>query len=110
MRRKLKVLLVSALAAGVTLASSVVPSKVRVVYPGTLDCEQGCNFLAGGWPFPFIVDHHGISPTGSVSLFGSLIGVDIMWYGSLAATFVFWLAAFGAASWVLARFVRAHAA
>lgn len=82
-------LLVVTLAIGATLASTLLPATVRVVYPES--CEQGCDFVAAGWPFPYLVDHPGISPTGSVSLINGLLGVDMMRPGALAATFVFWL-------------------
>ena len=101
--RNWSILLTLVLAAVVALASSAVAGKVRAAYPGTMDCEQGCDFLAAGWPFPYLVDHPGISPTGSVSLVGGVLGVDIIWYGSLTATYAFWLALFGAVAWAIGR-------
>lgn len=84
-------LLAVAMAAVATLVSVVIPSRVRVVYPGSVDCHQGCEFVAGGWPFPYLVDHPGISPTGVVSLTGGLLGEDILRVDMLAATFFLWL-------------------
>jgi hypothetical protein len=92
----LKVLASLALATAATIATSAVPRLVTVTYPGTMDCQHGCNFVAGGWPFPYLIDHPGISPTGSVSLANGLLGVDIIWPGHLFATFVFWLMLFAA--------------
>lgn len=100
MVRRWKVALVSVSAATAALASSAVPGSVRAVYPGSMDCAQGCQFVAGGWPFPYLVDHPGISPVGSVSLLGGLLGEDIIWPGSLLATFVFWLGLCSAVVWV----------
>jgi len=97
---------VLSLAVGATLVSSVIPGKVHVVYPGSMDCVHGCDFLSGGWPFPYLVDHHGISPTGSVSLLGAILGVDIVWVGSLVATFAFWLAVSAAVVWIARRVQR----
>ncbi|MEO8655129.1 MAG: hypothetical protein ABI409_13470 [Ramlibacter sp.] len=106
MNRMRKVLLVSVIAAATTLASSVISGRVRAFYPGSMDCALGCEFVAGGWPFPYLVDHPAISPTGSVSLVNGLLGVDIIWFGSLAATYGFWLALFAAFGWAIGRSAR----
>jgi hypothetical protein len=81
-------------AAAAALASSLVLSEVTVAYSGVLGCEQGCQFVAGGWPFPYIVDHPGISPSNSVSLVEAALGVDIFWSGHFLATLLSWLAPF----------------
>jgi hypothetical protein len=99
MRRRYKTLAVLLLAAVATLASSNIPGTVHMVYPGTMDCAQGCQFAAGGWPFRYLVDSHGISVGGSVSLLGGLAGEDILHPGLLVATYVFWLALFTALVW-----------
>jgi len=99
MLRRWKALLVSVLAAGATLASSAISDKVRATYPGSMDCAQGCDFVAAGWPIPYLVDHPGISPTGSVSLVEGLLGVDIIWPGSLAGTYTFWFGLCAAIFW-----------
>ena len=91
MRVRIAVLLI-AVGAVATLASTVVPASVHLVYPGTMDCEQGFNFIAAGWPWPYLVDSHGISVQGSVSLTGGLSGEDIIFAGRMAATVLFWLA------------------
>ena len=98
-----KGLWVSILAAGATVASSLIPGRVRAVYPGSMDCQNGCDFIAAGWPFPYLVDHPGISPIGSVSLSGGVIGEDLVWFGSLAATFLFWFGTCAAIVWIAAR-------
>ena len=88
MRIRIAVLLI-AVGAVATLASTVVPASVHLVYPGTMDCEQSCNFIAAGWPWPYLVDSHGNSVQGSVSLTGGLFGEDIIFAGRMAATFLF---------------------
>lgn len=88
--------LVLATAAVVTAGSSIVTTTVQVAYPGSSNCALGCDFVAGGWPFPYLVDHPGISPIGSVSLLMGLIGVDILRADALAASFVFWVGVFAA--------------
>jgi hypothetical protein len=85
-----------------TLASSLVTGTVRVAYPGSMDCVEGCVFAAGGWPFKYLVDHPGISPVGSVSL----LGEDIVRSGALAATFTFWFCAFSCLVWLVGRRMR----
>ena len=91
MRARINALLLAALAAVATLASSGVPSKVHLVYPGTEDCASGCNFVAGGWPWPYLIDSHGISVHGSVSISGGLLGEDIIDPLLLGATYFSWL-------------------
>lgn len=86
------VALLAVIAAAATLASSTVPASVHLVYPGTMDCERGCDFVAAGWPWPYLVDCHGISVVGAVSLSGGLVGEDILRPGHMAASFLFWLA------------------
>jgi hypothetical protein len=75
-----------------TVASSFVNGRTKITYPGSHDCHQGCDFVTGGWPFPFLIDHPAISPTGSVSLTAGLLGDDIFRVPSFAATLIFWLA------------------
>jgi hypothetical protein len=93
-RRRFQAFLAIALAVATALASSLVLSHVAVAYPGMVGCELGCQFLAGGWPFPYIVDHPGISPSNSISLIEALLGVDVFWPGHFLATLFFWFAAF----------------
>lgn len=78
-------------AAAALLASSLVLGHVREVYPGSLDCQQGCEFVAGGWPFPYVFDEHGLSPVGSVELLGAILGIDYIRPGAMVGTFLFWL-------------------
>ena len=74
-----------------TLASSLVPREVFAVIPGSEDCVQGCTFVAAGWPFAYLVDAHGLSPGGSVSLLGGLIGADHIRHTKFLLTLMFWL-------------------
>jgi hypothetical protein len=99
-RIRIAALLIAIVAAVATLASTAVPASVRLVYPGTMDCEQGCNFVAAGWPWPYLVDSHGISVHGSVSLSGGLTGEDIIFPGRMAADYAFWLALASAAAYL----------
>jgi len=98
-----KSVLILARAAGATLASGFIPGHAWVAYPGSMDCVDGCDFVACGWPFPFVIDHPGISPGGSASLFGWFLGLDMLRPGHLAATFVFWLCVLAAADRVMSR-------
>jgi hypothetical protein len=106
MRIHLAALLIAVAAAVATLASTAVPASVHLVYPGTMDCEQGCNFVAAGWPWPYLVDSHGISVYGSVSLSGGLTGEDIIFPGRMAADFLFWLALASAIAHLVVRLRR----
>lgn len=99
MRRTAKTFFVIAMAAAISLATMAVPGKVRMSYPGSMDCQQGCEFVAAGWPFPYIVDNPGISPVGSVSLSGALLGVDLVRPGAAAGTYLCWLALLSAIAW-----------
>jgi hypothetical protein len=73
-----------------TLLSSCVPRTVERVYPGSTDCHSGCQFVAGGWPFAYVVDAHGLSPSGSADLFGAVLGNDLLRVDQLLMTLVFW--------------------
>ncbi|MDR7295531.1 hypothetical protein J2X16_000852 [Pelomonas aquatica] len=73
-----------------TLLSSCVPRTVELVYPGSTDCHSGCQFVAGGWPFAYVVDAHGLSPSGSADLLGAVLGNDLLRVDQLLMTLVFW--------------------
>jgi len=101
--RRWKILLVPVLAAVATLASSAIPRMVSAAYPDIMGCAQACQVPAGGWPFPYVVDYPGLSPVGSASLVGVVMGVDHLWAGSLAATFACWVGLFAAVVWIAGR-------
>lgn len=86
-----KIILYCLAALFATLLSSLVPREVNAVIPGSEDCQAGCAFVAAGWPLAYLVDHHGISPRGSVSLVGGFIGVDHIRKSDFLLTFLFWL-------------------
>jgi len=108
-RTRFRILLGAVAAGAITLASSEIPASVNVAWPGSEDCERGCDFVAAGWPFAYLVDHPGISPGGSVNLVGGLLGVDLVRPTALAATFTFWLGAVGLAGWALGQRQRGTA-
>jgi hypothetical protein len=101
-------MLVTVLAAVSALASTVIPGTVQVAYPGTEDCAKGCNFVAAGWPFPYLVDHPVISPIGSVSLVQGLLGVDLIQPVPMTETFAFWLGLYALLAAVLGTLPRQH--
>jgi hypothetical protein len=74
MHRALKTLLLAVIAAAATLASTAVSGRVTAIQLGNAHCENECDFLAAGWPFPFPVDGPGVSPSGSVDLVGAVLG------------------------------------
>lgn len=74
-----------------TIASSIVESKIIFVYPGIMGCQAGCYVVAGGWPFPFIIDYPGLSPVNSVSIVDALLGLDILSAAGLAKNLLFWV-------------------
>lgn len=77
-----------------TLLSSSWPTELMARYTGIMGCETACRVAGAGWPFPFLVDYPGLSPAGSASLVGAVLGVDMVRPGALAMSFVCW--------WVLA--------
>ena len=105
-RKWMATLVVLMASVGTSLATSDIPGHVRVAYPGSEDCQQGCDFVAGGWPFRYLVDHPGISPFGSVSLSDGLLGADIIRPGALAETLLFWACIWTAAIWASRRLWR----
>jgi hypothetical protein len=78
------------LAATLTLASSLVPGKASATQLGNPACENDCEYLAAGWPLPYIVDGPGVSPIGSVDLIGAFFGVDSIIPAALATNYFFW--------------------
>jgi hypothetical protein len=81
-----------AAALALTLASTAVTGTVII------DCERDdpapCVQQAAGFPLLYIVDHHALSPTGSLDLIGALVGTDIFiarhfW----ADVLIWWIAA-----------------
>jgi hypothetical protein len=63
-----------------TLASSVVPgTRIEVqdwdCPPAPASCAR--PVVAVGFPFPYISDHHGLSPGGHADLLGALLGEDL---------------------------------
>lgn len=75
-----------------TLLSSGVANQVIDVVPGSEDCHAGCNAAAAGWPYPYIVDGHGLSPHGSADLMGLLMGIDRLDPFGLLLNVAAWLA------------------
>jgi len=74
-----------------TIASSAIPRRATARYADIMGCEVTCPVAAGGWPFAYVVDYPGLSPSGSADVLGYLLGVDRLLHGSLAATFLCWL-------------------
>ena len=77
-----------------TYLSLLISMKVTVVRAGSMDCEQGCDVVAAGFPKPYLVDGI-ISPVGSVSmnpidLF--LAPLDEFIFVNFVICYVFWLA------------------
>jgi hypothetical protein len=95
MKRSLLTLLkCSALALIATTASSLWLGRVKTIIPGSTDCNEGCNLIAGGWPFFYLVDQPAFSPSGSISLVGGLLGVDTILPWSFVASLAVWLLLF----------------
>jgi hypothetical protein len=59
-----------------TLATSAVRQEATARYADIDACVGGCSVAAGGWPLPWLIDYPGLSPGGSVSLAGAVLGVD----------------------------------
>lgn len=77
-----------------TYLSLLIPAKVTVVRAGSMDCEQGCQVVAAGFPKPYLVDGI-ISPVGSVSInpFNLFLApLDIFVLNGFLMSYVFWLA------------------
>ena len=64
------------------LASSAIKSTRLVVQdwdctPARESCER--PMVAAGFPLPYVIDYHGISPAGSADLAGALLGMDLFY-------------------------------
>lgn len=99
-----RVLLSTAVAAlALTLASSAWRSDASVTYSDIMGCEAACTVAAAGWPFAYVVDYPGLSPAGSASVLGALLGIDQWRPGALFASFACWWLAVGAPVFALRR-------
>jgi hypothetical protein len=86
-----------------TLASSAVPGTRLEVQawdcpPAPASCPR--PVIVRGFPFPYVSDYHGISPVGSASLSGAILGEDRFRPGGFLANLALYgvvLAAIGAA-------------
>ena len=94
-----------AIGLALTALSFNVEGRVSLAYPWILGCEQGCEFVAAGFPFPFVADGPQTSPAGSVSLVMALLGEERILWERLAASLAFWLVASQFAVWAASRFV-----
>lgn len=92
--KKFKLLIQMLVALVLTYLSLLVPAQVHISRPGTMDCEQGCQVAAAGFPMPYVVDGI-ISPVGSVSMdpFNLLfIHLDEFVLINFVISYIFWLA------------------
>jgi hypothetical protein len=94
--RKRSFLLATMAATALALASSAIAGHVTVNYPDIEGCAAGCTVAAAGWPFPYLADYPGLSPSGSASLRSALTGDDHVLWTSLVATWVSWALAVSA--------------
>ena len=101
-----RALLAVGLAACATLASGAIDTTSTVTYPNIMGCESGCPVAAIGWPVAYVVDYPGISPVGSASLVGGLLGLDTFQPAELIITFAFWLVISAAVVWAWRRKAR----
>jgi hypothetical protein len=58
------------------MGSSLVPGERTEHYADILNCVPECRVVAAGFPFPYIADYPGLSPTHSADLWGALMGLD----------------------------------
>jgi hypothetical protein len=84
-----------------TLASSAVEGTRLEVQdwdcpPAPASCARPVVVL--GFPFPYVSDYHGISPVGSASLSGALLGEDHFHRGAFVADAGLYLLAAGGAA------------
>jgi hypothetical protein len=96
--------LVVVLAALSTFASAFVKGSAQVIYTDIAGCENSCRVAATGFPFAFIADYPGLSPTKSASLIGAFLGLDRFLVGPLIASFICWVVFVTVIIWVWRRF------
>jgi hypothetical protein len=101
--RKRSLLLVLAAATILALASSAIRGTVTVNYADIDGCTAGCTVAAAGWPFPYLADYPGLSPTGKASLQESVVGSDHFLWTSFVATWLAWAALIGVLMWLRGR-------
>lgn len=92
-------LLLATIATALTI---VIEAKVVTFYPDVMGCETSCLSVAGGWPFPYLVDYP-LSPVGSVSLIGGIVGTDVIWVKEMVHTLLFWFGIATILVWIAVR-------
>jgi hypothetical protein len=105
--RTRSLLLVLVAATALTLATSALPGHVTVNYADIDGCTAGCRVAAAGWPFPYLADYPGLSPSGSTSLAEAFTGSDHVLWTSFVLSWFAWAAVLGLATWLLRRRGRA---
>jgi hypothetical protein len=96
-------LLVVIAATVLALASSAISRHATVNYPDVEGCTAGCTVAAAGWPFPYLADHPGPSPSGSTSLKQAVLGSDHVLWTSFVATWIAWAALVALVAYVFRR-------
>ena len=72
--------------------------------PAPASCARPVT--VGGFPLPWVSDYHGISPVGSVSLTGAILGEDHFHAGAFVADVACFLVAGGALMMLASRATR----
>lgn len=87
------VIVLMLVSAFMSIFSSCIHGQVVDVVPGSEDCNNGCLAAAAGWPVPYIVDGHGLSPHGSADFIGMLFGIDRLDGSRAALNWLWWFSA-----------------
>ena len=74
--KRIPSLRIALLALLLVAASSSVPGERLEHYADIYECISQCRVAAAGFPFPYILDYPGLSPTHSADLWGAIIGID----------------------------------
>ena len=68
--------------------------------------DRLCDMLHSGWPFPFVRDLAGLSPTNSANLSGVLMGDDRLYWAPFLLNVLLYSSLAFLALWALARMRR----
>ena len=95
-RRRARLAVPLLVVAAVAFVAATVPVRgVATARYGGEACTPDCEVVAGGWPRPWVADHPGLSPSGSVSADGVVAGLDRPLWGAFFFDVAVFLALLG---------------
>jgi hypothetical protein len=64
--------------------------SATVLFEGVEPGLSEIRVVTGGWPLPYLIDNPALSPVGSVSVVGGMLGLDRVRVGALLVDLAFY--------------------